>query len=369
MVNETERNNIVYLRHSLEGDIIKEVHYDAFLINTPLVSRLEHQPLYKHSFISTSAGLDKITLSLPLDYLNEDAPLKYRNGPISLRRHGAYVSIDIHGEYISHDKNILEQVKSVVHFLLNRGFFKVPVLKVELSYPEKEVLTVQEYEREIRNRDEFIQTILDNITLSGIEVRYDLETSVLPHLKKKEFNIVGESTYYSKDYRYYENGNKRKSMLCIYDKSKQMEEVKKCSLERQITRVEFRPNRYQMSKLGGLEALNSVFENLYQRLMPILVKSLKKLKISFENLIEKLEKGSALRNFLEKVSMIDKEREVYERKSEREDEENTFSCRMDSTLHWYHRIVSPVRAFKKFFYLIKTISLSYMYWFYRGLSP
>lgn len=297
-------NGIVTYNRKFEGNRTKDITYEAWFIKPE--SDLQYmQEFNKVPFSKIhSAGIDKISLCLPLDYVNEGAVAKYSNGAFSTRRHGAYFHINIHGEYIDHSKNLLKQVEHIVLFLMKKGAFKVPIRKEVVRYEDFPKVGNHEeiyFERFVETADDFFRVILDNMTFTNIEFNFDYTTPIFPLLDSSDFHLVGGSTFYSKDYKVYSEASRKKSMVCIYDKTKQMKDVKKVELEEQITRFEIKIYSQQLKYLGGMKLLDITYEKLFSKLKPCMVKKLRKLKIDFLALSEGLPLHDRLKSLLEAV--------------------------------------------------------------------
>ncbi|MCF7944339.1 MAG: hypothetical protein K9L24_03445 [Spirochaetia bacterium] len=352
MSRNIERSEVVYPRYNQDGQKFKELLYKAYFLN-----RFDYQSLeldYKNlRFYSSQAGIDKISLCLSLDFLNEGAGAKYSNGAFSTRRNGRYFFIDVHGEYINPEVNILKQVEEIVYFLMRKNWFKIPIEKIEFSCPDGEYLNCDSYDFVVENETDFVQIIMDNIKLSTLEIKHDLSIPVFKYLDEKEFTVVGDTTYYSKDYTYSQKSKKRKkSFLCIYDKSRQVREVKKQTIDDEITRIEFRLFGYYLKKVGGIAILDGLFQDVYNSVKPVIVKKLKRLKINFQCLYRVINNGD-LKNILTMTIAFDGDRENEKNEYVHKCNNSVFSVVDFIVVFW-----GSLNVFEKIFYLIKTSMFS-----------
>ncbi len=306
---ELVKATIPYPRYNLEGTVTKLLTFDAVFVNgdaslADYRSNKANKEFYRHP------GIDKIGLSLPLDYLNEKEAkhCKFSNGMFSTRTHGAYFHIDVHGEYLDAGKSLISQIKPIITFLCKRSFFKVPQRKETITFSQTtgEIISVKEehYKEAPEDINEFIEIIYSKILLTNIEIKFDYERSIKKLFKPLDFNII-EGTLYSKDYKIYKGGKRLKSFLCIYDKAKQLDEVKHTCLATPINRIECKLFSQALSYHGSMKLLEGNFIELFQRVKPIIVKKLKKLNIDFSLLISTLPKDDMLKSILNEYIRIE----------------------------------------------------------------
>lgn len=317
LVNAT----IPYPRHNLEGVVTKLLTFDAVFVNgdfslSSFSPNKANKEFYKHP------GIDKIGFSLPRDYLNEIEAkhCKFSNGMFSTRTHGAYFHLDVHGEYLELGKSLISQIKPIISFLCKRSFFKVPQRKETIIFSQAtgEIISVKEehYKEAPEDIDEFIEIIYNKFLLTNIEIKFDYERSLKRLLNPFNFNNI-EGTLYSKDYKIYKGGKRSKSFLCIYDKAKQLDEVKHTCLSTSVNRIECKLFSQALRYHGSMKLLEYNFIELFQRLKPIITKKLKKLNIDFSQLISKLPKDDMLKSILNEHKRIEgKHTESSERSEE-----------------------------------------------------
>ena len=293
-----------YPRINREGHVVKCLTFNAFFIREGSFSSTFRANKLNKLFYGQS-GIDKIGLILPLDYVNEDVAKLYRftNGMFTTRIHGGYLHIDVHGEYLEVEQNLLDQIKPIINFLCSKSFFKVPCIKktIELSEKTGEVINSREEQfEEIPEDINQFETILYNkIVFTNLELKFDFQSSIIDLLHSSDFNTFG-GTLYSKDYKVYRSGKRTKSSLCIYDKARQMDEVKNQSLPTKLYRVEFRVFSQALKYHGNMKLLDQTFIGLLQRLKPIISNKLRRLKIDFSHLIAVLPQQDLLRCILNK---------------------------------------------------------------------
>jgi len=233
-----------------------------------------------------------------------------------------------------------------------RGLLKVPIIKEVFTYPDMKIIKTKGFERAVENDEDFFQVIMDYLKISEIEVKNDYSVPIIPFLSREDFIEYGGTTLYSKDYKIGSDGRRTKSMLCIYDKTKQMKEVKKTAIEENITRVEFRLFGYFLKKLGGLEGLNCTVNELMMKLKPIIQKKLKKLDIQFSDLYRSLKEDDFLKEVLS-VLVEGEEEKSCGREDEKKEESEKVVDENSLLLHLRRIYRSPFKV-EKFFYIIKT---------------
>lgn len=306
---ELVKATIPYPRHNLKGVVTKLLTFDAVFVRgdfslSAFSPNKANKEFYKHP------GIDKIGLSLPRDYLNEIEAkhYKYSNGMFSTRTHGAYFHLDVHGEYLELGKSLISQIKPIISFLCKRSFFKVPQRKETIIFSQAtgEIISVNEerYKETPANIDDFIEIIYSKFLLTNIEIKFDYERSLEKLFNPFNFNRI-EGTLYSKDYKIYKGGKRSKSFLCIYDKTKQLDEVKHTCLSTSVNRIECKLFSQALSYHGSMKLLEGNFIELFQRVKPIIVKKLKKLNIDFSLLISTLPKDDMLKSILNEYVRIE----------------------------------------------------------------
>ena len=363
-------DKVTYKRFGLNRREYKNITYDAYFLNNDTVLNGK-QNIKKNPNFYSQAGIDKIGLCLPLDYLNEDISCFYSNGPFSTRKHGGCFHIDIHGEYLDSMANLLIQTESIIDILLIKGFFKIPIQKsvVEFNpdtglmegysqaFLQKSVVEFNPDTGEVTNTSEtqyseipenclqFKQIILNKLSLTNLELKFDTELRLQQLLKQSDFNTFSD-TLYSKDYHYYNESNRKKSFLCIYDKTKQEHEVKKYDIGSPVNRFEIRLFSASLKYHGGVSLLNNTFAGLYSSIEQLLIKKLSKLYVDFSMLTEALPTDSPLQKLLSKV--------VYS-ETETEDEKPIDDLDIEFCPMPYHHNKTAIQQAKTFFYSIKTL--------------
>lgn len=298
-----------YPRINREGQVVKCLTFDAVFIREGSFTSTFRANKLNRQFYDQS-GIDKIGLILPLDYVNEDVakPYKFTNGMFTTRIHAGYLHIDVHGEYLEVEKNLLDQIKPIIHYLCSKSFFKVPRIKntIELSEKTGEVINCREKQfQEIpENISQFETIIYKNIVFTNLELKFDFQRAIIDLLDSSDFNTF-EGTLYSKDYKVYRSGKRIKSSLCIYDKARQLDEVKNKSLSTKLYRVEFRVFSQTLKYYGGMKLLDQTFISLLQRLRSTIANKLRRLEIDFSQLIVILPQQDLLRCILNKDECVD----------------------------------------------------------------
>lgn len=281
----------------------------------------EGKTIYSHEFHSKFSqadfmeeGLDKIEFTLNLNYVNEHCYLfkSLRNGSVTLRNNGQYFYITIHREYIKLGENLLQQVYGVVWELMDEGLFKIPLNKEVLDYATGEIVVERKemhHIEDVRNAKDFYDIIISHLSLSCIEWYCDIQRKggVADLFDHNQFNLY-KSTFYSKDYKYYEsNHSKQSSLLCIYDKSAQLREVKKLSMKEETTRMEFRLRKsFHREMFSSLDVLDGTNDEFLTKIQKHLVKKVKMLGIDFGRFLSACELPQSFRMVLEKAGSSSK---------------------------------------------------------------
>jgi len=303
-----EEDHVLYRRNILRSgkyEFFKEVGFNALFIKNPdpFIRFTSKFPVSKY----TREGIDKIELTINLDYVNEYSNVLFtlKNGSVTVKKKANYLHISIHREYLELEKNLLEQIEKVIWKLLQSGLFKIPLSK-QVCIVQSGVVTSDEtfsYSgTDTISLNDFFSIIINKISISNVEVFYDFEgKSIFNMFNEDEFSKY-KTTFYSKDYKYYDSGSKRNSLVCIYDKSEQLKDVKKIACNPNITRLEFRVfKKFNKKMFSSLEIFNTTFSGFISRIDERLAKQLKKLKISFIDFFKKVNVSNSLMSILEKI--------------------------------------------------------------------
>lgn len=237
-------------------------------------------------------AIDKLTFSFPRDYLkrNFDSS-KYKNGPFSINVNRSYFSLHIHKEYLPIDTSIEDSVKNIFKYIIYcKDVFVLPLKKTSYDYISGEVREYYYPENKVDTEEEFVEKIYSKRILKCIELCFDMHLNIRKFLDISEFRIF-KSTLYSKDYTVYSSGNVKTSLICIYDKAKQLLEKKHKDIGCTLWRFEIRlysTSFSVMKKNGGKDLLNCTYEELVMKLLPYIRKRVKKQRICFERLLEVL---------------------------------------------------------------------------------
>jgi hypothetical protein len=307
----------------------------------------EVKTIYSHGFDSICSqndyaqeGLDKIELIINKDYVNEHCYLfkSLRNGSVTLRNNGQYFYITIHRESIKLEENILQQIYGVVWKLMDEGLFKIPLNIKVLDYATGEIVVERKemhHIEDVRNAKDFYDIIISHLSLSCIEWYCDIQWKggVADLFDHNQFNLY-KSTFYSKDYKYYDsNRSKQKSLLCIYDKSAQLREVKKLSMKEETTRMEFRLRKsFHREMFSSLDVLDGTYDEFLTKIQKHLVKKVKMLGIDFGRFLSACELPQSFRMVLEKAGSSSKGL-VEKAKLSREEREEKKCCAIKTHPH------------------------------------
>lgn len=270
-------------------------------------------------------GIDVVEVSLPRDYVNESRLKEYtpKSGAISVHMTSTTMQIELHREYIDHNSDIWEQVNNGVRFLFEMQFFKLPLKKTRTErktpyereginteliammptyYPVVSEYTFDEEER-LDSCEEFWKLILAKMKISRLELFFDFTFPIIEMVSRKQYYQYGDS-WYSKEYTNSKAMRKdKKSLLCIYDKKRQLKEAKHKEIEEPIRmRFEIRLYRGTDSKiLGDENLLRRNYEDLVKELTHVIIMKFKRIELVFKKTqIKKLPKENHLKYILDK---------------------------------------------------------------------
>ena len=289
-----------------DGNVYREIEYKAIILETPLHEALKYSSAIKTPYVGDFYyhSIDKLTFSLSTDYLNDDAyGTKYTGGAVVIRKHGKYFYINLNKEYIPIDRNIKEYVEEMFSFLaFNINLFQLPIKKTVTDHEDGLVTETEFPENNVTTAEDFLRRILKETKLKCIELCFDMHLRIREFINKNDFRNYKGTLYSIKDYKVYESKNIKKSLICIYDKTKQLEDVKNRKILSHIERFEIRlfDTSYTIMKKHSMELLDHTYEELVDILLPHIVKHMKKLDIDFTRLLERLPNNQKiLRRILE----------------------------------------------------------------------
>ena len=309
---EIELNSISYASPRFAEDkktIQRIIEYGAYTVE-PYHKAYKTLPKYNQELI-TPSGIDKIGFTFNRDYFNaKDNTMKYKNGAISLVPMGAYFLFNINNEYISLENNLQNQVNNIFNSAVyGTNIFQIPYSKTIQDYGTGEIYSVKmPLENKVLNSIEFFERIYSMKKLNVIELCFDFNmpySKILEYLYETDFcpDVEKKNTLYSADYHCTEDGHRRKSVLCIYDKTEQLKTKKKMRTTQDITRIEFRLYRSSFHVLTHPDILNRTYTELVEYLTPYIVRYMrKKTNIHFHKLIDIIpDEQYLLRNILTQV--------------------------------------------------------------------
>lgn len=273
-----DRKIVTYTR-TYKKECTREIEFDALFIKG--ITNEDWQALKvdtpKAIDKPQRKGIDKITFTIPLDYINEEdySTQRIKRGAYTFSRTATALKLNLHGEYIPHTTSLLEYTNSIFKYLVYcTELFKLPLTKVTTDLKTGEIKEKQFKENENTTIDTFLDKVLAKVTLSIIELHFDFLEDITKYLNTKEFILCDSTLYSRKDYRIYTNNVKKHSILCIYDKRKQLEQVKqsKCQCS-ELWRFELRISK---DSFTALKHTTKVLANTYNSLVVYLTKSIRK---------------------------------------------------------------------------------------------
>lgn len=288
--------------------LTKDIEFDALFVEPASDESLAYKDCFRRQPESElPRGIDKLTFILDRDYCNEDSLHRYKGGAVTLRTHGSKMYVDLHREYIPHGENLLDHCNNAMRYLLGAGAFKIPLKKTVYCYDDTgeqvDKSTMQFDTNHCKAIDPFTDYIKSQLRLSCIELFFDYRLPIRSYLDRKQF-VEEQGTLYSPDYKVYPCGNRRKSLLCIYDKAKQLECKKHLTIySRKLERVEFRLYRKYFESLMGdwRELLDTPYLGLLAKCIPAICKKCKGMDIDFSGLCSHLHDNDTLRELLRHV--------------------------------------------------------------------
>lgn len=262
-----------------------ETDFEVYKEYSKLIERQTGNEHYYHA-------IDKLSFSFSIDYLNKNwHSYVYKNGLFSLNIHGNYFTLHIHKEYLPIDKNIEDSIKNIFKYIVYcKNVFILPLKKTSYDYISGEVREYLYPDNKVDTEEEFLEKIYSKRILKCIELCFDMHLNTREFLDISEF-ISLKDTLYSKDYTVYSSRNIKKSLLCIYDKAKELREKKNRNIDCMLWRFEIRLYNTSfsvMKKNGGRDLLNCTYEELVMKLLPHIRKHIKKQEICFNRLLEVL---------------------------------------------------------------------------------
>src|SRR5690554_3665333 len=251
------KDEVSYTRNTLfnrQYQPSKKIHYEALFIQPS--DDIKELLSFKSKFSQLELipeGIDKIELTINQNFVNEDNSMirHLSSGAVTLRKNGEYLHILIHREALHSEQNILSQIGKIIQTLMLRKLFKIPTRKIVESIATGEILSIEDFTEydHIENVDEFFACIMGNLSISNFEIFYDSESKDIRDLLNDEDFYRFKTTLYSRDYKRYSNGSRKKSLVCIYDKRQQLREVKHSVYDKERIRIEFRINKNFSRKL------------------------------------------------------------------------------------------------------------------------
>ena len=306
-------NDVNYVSPRFAEDkktIRRLIEYGAYTVEPDFMS---YKALHRYNKgLITPSSIDKIGFTFSRDYFNaKDNTMKYKNGAVSLVPIGAYFLYNINNEYISLNTNLENQVlHTFEHTVYGTDIFQIPYSKTIQDCNTGEIYSEEiPLENEVKNSGEFFERIYSMKKLNVIELCFDFNIPyskmVKEYLYATDFNPDSEeeNTLYSKDYHCTEDGHRRKSILCVYDKTLQLRKKKGIRTTQDITRIEFRIYSRNFHVLTYPDILNRTYTELVEYLIPYIVRYMrKKMNIHFHKLIDIIpDEQYLLRNILIQV--------------------------------------------------------------------
>lgn len=287
--------------------ILNQVEFTAYTVSADretINSIRKHIERVPENVISNQA-IDKISFTFHRDFLNEDCNWWCLNLSFAtVKVHGEYFTVHFHREYINpYVQSISDHLWMMFRYLiLCTPLFKLPVLKRITIGTSDTVLEEKEFkENYITTADEFFSMIYKQRRLKCIELCFDVHKHLTNYVLWNEFKPY-DGTLYSNDFKIYDTGCKRWSILSIYDKAREQRERKHRNMQGTLYRFEIRLRSERfiiMKKDRGHKLLNQGYEDLLDDLMPCILKQIRKLGITVDMLKEALpENQKTLREIL-----------------------------------------------------------------------
>lgn len=272
------------------GEVVKFVSFIAYKACSDFKERknMKNQIQQVSAYEIQKQAIDKLSFTFDRDYLNE-ASRKTNYGFATVVVHGSYFTVHLHREYIPTNELCLELfVKRAFRYLiLGTALFKLPTHKEETNVKTGEI-TIKEFpENEVTTASEFFTRIYSQKRLKCMELCFDIHKKLANYLRREDFYLEKETTFYSKDFKYYISSNKHKSFLCIYDKAKQLIEQKHQNIMCTLYRVEFRLYSESFTivkKNRGKDLLSLSYSEVLTTVAQYIHRRIKKLKMNVDAL-------------------------------------------------------------------------------------
>ena len=274
------------LEHEIEAYRIKNNIEDCIQYKKNIRKQTDDKHYY-HS-------IDKLTFVYSADYLDSYVLSKsvMKKGAVTIDRHGKYFNVQIHNEYIPINENLESFIKDVFKYLVYyKNLFILPLKKITYNQKTGVVNVCINPENDVKTEEEFFDRIYSMRKLKCIELCFDMHINIRKYFDKDVFNYYKGTLYSNADYRVYGSKNIKKSMLCIYDKAKQLQDEKNtkitCTLERFELRL-FTSSFVIMKNSNENGLLNCTYYELVKKMTPYIRKYLRKLNIDFNRFLNVL---------------------------------------------------------------------------------
>lgn len=241
-------------------------------------------------------GIDKISFTFSRKFLNEENyKYQYKNGAISVIRHSTSFTVAINREYIPINENLSSFIRNCFKAIVDTGIFQIPTKIATIDLTTAEYKEENFPENKIETEEEFFERIYAMKKLQCIELCFDMHISIRKLLDHKEFTDI-EGTLYSTDYKVYESGNRKRSMICIYDKAIEQTERKNRAVYCTLERFELRlfASSFSIMNTAVEKLFNCNYEELVMKLLPWIKKHLSKQNHDFSKLVKALPKEQKL---------------------------------------------------------------------------
>ena len=290
--------------------LLKQVEFSAYTVSADRKEEREMRACIEEvpEHLIYDQAIDKISFTFHRDFLNEDCKWWCLNLEfVTVTVHGEYFTVHFHREYINpYVQSILNELQKMFRYLiLCTPLFKLPITKRTTEGNSNKVLEEKEFEENhIKTADEFFSKIYKQKRLKCIELCFDVQKILTNYVVKKEYNPF-RGTLYSKDYKIYASGCKRRSVISVYNKEKQLKEVKHKNIQGTLYRFEIRLRSERlivMKKDRGEKLLNQSYGDLLEDVLPCILKQIRKLGITVNMLKEALpESQKTLRSILANI--------------------------------------------------------------------